>query len=342
VGATVRASQRTTGRNALLTLGALTAILGVWLHYTAVSVALPLMIWVGTRSMFTPRQRIGFIVAGLVGIGSVLPLLIEQYHYNPNGGAILGSINWHNVVSVVGTPFGTRIGTPVNLRAVTGALVVLAALFVLLLSRRRAIAHRELLVVLGAFGVLALIAIDLTGKHILITRYTTITAPFLLTAIVAACLELPRPGAAGLATAAIAVSLAGAVDDHSSPQFYPPARQAVDYVAPREHAGDFMLSPGFPLTDTPIFYYVTRRTHPKLHFFGLADPGIPRAFRIWKRIWIIDNPSAPTDASALASVEPLLRRYRWHAIETRIYSTSVNLGLLLTVPDSRRAVRVRA
>ncbi len=336
VGATVRAPQRPEHRTALLTLGGLAAFVAIWLHYTALSVLLPLAIWVGTRRTFTARQKIAFIAACLVGVGTVLPILLEQYHYNPNGGAIYGAINWNNVLAVVGTPFGTRVGTPVNLRTVVGALAVAVALPALLLSRRNRVAERGLLVALGAFGVLALFAVDLTGKHILITRYTTITAPFLLTAIAAACLQLPRAGAALVALATVAVSIVGVIDDHSPSQFYPPARQVVDYVAPRQRPGDFMLSPGFPLTDTALFYYVTRRTRPKLHFFGLADPGIPMAFRVYKRIWIVDNPSSATPAAAREMVAPLLRRYRWHVVTTRVYPASVTLGLLLTVPDGRR------
>jgi 4-amino-4-deoxy-L-arabinose transferase-like glycosyltransferase len=336
VAATVRASQRTDGRIRLLALGAASAFVALWLHYTAISVVLPLIVWVGTRSTFSVRQRAAFIAPCLIAAGTLLPLLLEQYHYNPNGGAILGAVNFRNVASVVGTPFASRVGTPVNVRTVVGALVVLAAVPAVLLSPRRRVAQRGLLVAVAIFGVLALIAVDLTGKHILITRYTTITAPFLATLIVAACVQLPRVAAAVLAIAAAVVALAGVIDNHSPRQFYAPVREVVEYIAPHQRPGDFMLSPGYPLTDTALFYYVTRRTHPKLHFFGLHDPGIAHAFRTYKRIWIVDNPPKATDASAVASVRRLLRRYRWHEVETRVYSTSLNLGLLLTLPDGHR------
>jgi hypothetical protein len=44
------------------------------------------------------------------------------------------------------------------------------------------------------------------------------------------------------------------LSEHRPTGFYPPAREVIDYVAPREHPGDFMLTPGPPLTDTPIFF----------------------------------------------------------------------------------------
>jgi uncharacterized membrane protein len=336
VGATVRANQQASGRNRRLALGAAAAFLAIWLHYTAVSVILPLAVWVGAASAFSRRQRLMFIAACVAGAATVLPLLLEQYHYNPNGGAIAGAINWQNLVAVVGTPFTSRVGTPVNVRTVVGALVVLAAVAALLLQRRERVAHRGLLAALGAFGVVALIVVDLTGKHILITRYTTITAPFLITTVVAACVQLRRAHAALLAIVAAAVSVAGLIDNHSSRQFYAPAKQAVQYISAHQRPHDFMFAPGVPVTDTALFYYVTHRTHPKLHFFGLLDPGVPHAFRTHERIWIVDRPRKPTDASALAAVSRLLHRFRWHSVTTRVYATSINLGVLLTVPDASR------
>ncbi len=333
VGATVRASQRQAGRIFLLIVGSLAAILAVWLHYTAVSVLLPLMVWVAAASPFTRRERIGFIGVCLIGIGSVLPILIEQYHYNPSGGAIAGAINWHNLVSVAGTPFGVRVGTPSDLRTIAGALVCIAAVVIVVSARNGAIRQRHLLAALGAFGVIALIGVDLAGHHILITRYTTITAPFLVTAIAAACTQLPRAGSAALAAAAVAVAIAGVIDDHSRSGFYPPIRAVIRYIEPRQHAGDFMLSPGVPLTDTPIFYYDTRLLRPKLHFLGLRDPGVHDVFRLHNRVWLVDEARSATRAAAIRGVAPLLRRYRFHAAEVRTFSSSIVLGVVLAIRD---------
>ena len=332
VGATVRAVQRTEGKNRYLILGALTAFLAVWLHYTALSVVLPLVVWVATRSTLTVRQRAAFIGVCLLGIGTVLPVLLEQYHYTPNGGAINGPINWNTLVSVVGTPFGTRVGTPVDPRTVVAALVVLAAVLVLLFSPRKRVNDRALLATLGAFGVLVLIALDLTGKHILITRYTTITAPFLITAIVGACAQLPRTAAVALVAPAVAVSLWGVVHDHRPAGFYPPAREAIDYIAAREHPGDFMITPGVPLTDVPLFYYDTRRMRPKLHYFGLTYGNIPMAFRTYKRIWVVDWPQSATNAGALAAIRPILQWFNYRAASVRVFSTSIPFGVVLAVP----------
>ncbi len=335
VGATVRATKRTSGRLGLLTLGALGAFLAMWLHYTAISVVLPLVVWVATRDELSWRARAGFAAACVAACGTVLPLLIEQYHYNPNGGAIAGAINWSNVVSVAGTPFGTRVGTPVNVRSVAAAVIVVCSLAALLLTRRRRVPARGLLVACGAVGVVGLFILDLTGKHILITRYTAVTAPFLLTAIALAWSRLPRPGAAVVGIAAVAVSAVGLIDNHSSSGFYPPTRQVVDHIAVRERPGDFMLTPGFPLTDTPIFYYDTRRMRPKLHFLGLADPAQPVIFRRYKRIWLVGDPPVATPAAALSFVEPLLRKYHYRAVSVQVFDTSIALGVVLAEPARR-------
>jgi hypothetical protein len=331
VGATVRAVQDSDRRVLWLTLGAAGMFLSIWLHYIAVSVILPLAAWVATRRELTRRQRAGFVGACGLGLATVMPLLLEQYSIYPNGGAIAGAINWSNLVSVAGTPFGTRMGTPVDVRSVAAALLVMVALAAVAASGRRRVRDRGLLVALGIVGILGPFVLDLAGKHILITRYTVITAPFLVTVIAGAVAALPRSAAAALAAAAVAVSVAGLVDNHSRSGFYPPARQAIAYIAPREQPGEFMLSPGPPLTDIPILYYDIHLLRPKLHFFGLTDPRVPAAFGLYGRIWIIDNPASATPAAALAAVAPLLERYRFRAEDIRTFTTSLTLGVMLAL-----------
>ena len=163
VGATVRAGQRPERRTALLTVGAVSAFLSMWLHYTAISVLLPLAVWVGTRPQLSRRARVAFIAACLLGVGTVMPLLLEQYSIFPNGGAIDGQINWNHAISVIGTPFGYRLGTPIDGETVGGALVVLFAIAALLLWRRRPIAERGLLVSLGVVGIVGIFILDFTG-----------------------------------------------------------------------------------------------------------------------------------------------------------------------------------
>lgn len=96
-----------------------------------------------------------------------------------------------------------------------------------------------------------------------------------------------------------------------------------------------MLSPGFPLTDTPIFYYDTRRLRPKLHFIGLGEPAVPTVLKRRKRIWIVDHPASATRTAALGIVEPLLREYRYRATSVHFYTTSITLAVLLAIPRRR-------
>jgi 4-amino-4-deoxy-L-arabinose transferase-like glycosyltransferase len=336
VGAAVRAVERPRRRAGLLTLGALSAFLALWLHYTAISVVLPLMLWVATRSELSRRARAAFVAACVIAQGTLMPLLLQQYGYYPNGGAIAGEINWQNTVSVIGTPFGLRVGTPVDVWSVAGALIVACAALALLFSpERERAAHRGLLVALGAVGIIGLFGLDLAGKHILITRYTAVTAPFLVTVVAVGGAVLPRAGAVLIGATALAVSAAGLVTNHSPAGFYAPAREAVDYVGSRERPGDFMLSPGFPLTDVPIFYYDTHRLRHKLRLIGLGDPGVPSVLRRHRRLWIIANPSAATTSAALASVEPLLRAHRYRMTGVKLYTTSLTLAVIGAVPSER-------
>lgn len=330
VGATVRAVQRSDRRVLLLCVGALFAFLSIWLHYISVSIVVPLAVWVATRSELSRRQRAGFVAVCVAGLGTVLPLMLEQYSIFPNGGTIAGAINWENVVSVVGTPFGTRTGTPVNARTVAGALIVVLALAAVLLSHRGEVRAGRLLVALGIVGVVGPFALDLAGKHILITRYTVITAPFLLVAIAGAWAELPRVPAALLAGGAVAVSSVGLADNHRSTGFYPPVREAVQYIA-RRQPGEYILSPGFPITNVPVFYYDLRFLKPKLPFMGLNDSRVPRVFARCRRIWIIDDAASDTRSAALAPVAPLLRRYHFRAVDLRTFTTSRTLGVMLAL-----------
>ncbi len=332
VGATVRATERPERRAALLTLGAVSCFFALWLHYTAIGVVLPLAVFVATRSGLSRRARVGFVGACVIAQATLMPLLLQQYGYFPNGGAILGAINWTNAVSVIGTPFGIRIGTPLNVWSVAGAVIVLCALLALLFApRRERTAHRTLLVALGAVGVIGLFGLDIAGKHVLITRYTAVTAPFLVTAVAAAWTVLPRPGAVLLIFATVAASVAGLVVNHSPSGFYAPARQAVAYLAPRERPNDFLLTPGFALTDVPILYYDTRRLKPKLRLMGLTDPRLPRVLRGRRHLWIIDNPGLATPRAALAIVKRVLRAHRFRVVSVRLYTTSITLAVIRAV-----------
>jgi hypothetical protein len=131
-----------------------------------------------------------------------------------------------------------------------------------------------------------------------------------------------------MAAAVLALAI-GLIDNHRTAGFYPPAREVVDYIAPRERAGDFMLTPGVPITDGALFYYVTRRTHPKLEFLGLKDRAQAFVFHHHNRIWLVDQPRVETDEAALKRVEPLLRKYHFRAASAEIFDGWLPLGVVL-------------
>ena len=59
------------------------------------------------------------------------------------------------------------------------------------------------------------------------TRYTVVSAPFILVALAALVRSLPRPLGVGLACALLAVAVAGSIRSHRDDAFYPDARAAV-------------------------------------------------------------------------------------------------------------------
>lgn len=332
VGATLRATQRPERRAALLTLGALSCFLAVWLHYTALGVVLPLAGFVATRSQLTWQARTAFVGACVLAQATLMPLLLQQYSEYPNGGAISGQIDWTNAVSVIGTPFGPRVGAPLNVWSVAGAVIVLLAALALLFSPdRERVAHRKLLLALGAVGVIGLFVLDLAGKHILITRYTAVTAPFLVTVVAAACAVVPRAPAVAFASAALAVCIAGLVMNHSSSGLYAPARQVIDYIAPRQRPGDFLITPGPAVDNIPLFYYDIRRLRPKLLFYSINDPRDASLLWHHRGVWIVDAPAAPTRRAALAPIRRALHAFRYRVIGVRLYTTSVTLALIRAV-----------
>jgi hypothetical protein len=70
---------------------------------------------------------------------------------------------------------------------------------------------------------------------------------------------------------------------------------------------------------------------------GLNNPRrLAQVFRRSKRIWIIDKPRSATPAAAVQAVQPLLRRHHFRAVDVRVYSTSLALGVMLAVPSNGR------
>lgn len=289
VGLTVRAVQQPMHSRALLAAGAATAVLGLWLHYTAILVVAPLCVWLGFQRNLSARVRAGFVGACLVGVAIELPLLLRQYHYAPNGGlGSAASVDPTSVIQVLETPFNGRYFAEVNAFRVLGLAVVLSSMIVLLLWARGNVRQPRLLVALGITTPLAILILGIAGKDVVTTRYTVVATPLLLTGIAGAIVTLPRPPGVLLAVLAATVIGWGLSQVHDPANFYPPARESLAYIQAHRRPGTRIIIPVNPGAAIPLGYYAQRVLHPNVGFIlGTDRSAIALAIQERKPLWSI-------------------------------------------------------
>jgi mannosyltransferase len=235
----------------LLWLGAAASVLALWLHYIAGLVILPLCVWLALRRDLPIRVRAAFVGTCTIAELVVLPLFIFQRDHAPPG--VFPGSQGSKIVHVLETPFDGRFTNGVDAIRILGAIAVVAAIVVVVSKLGRSLAHRWLLIALAVLAPAAIILIGLGGDDVIISRYTIVAAPFMLTAIVASIRLMPRPAGAALAALALLVSIAGLAASHQSSGFYPPAKAAVRYVAAHRHPSDQVL---LASSDLVLFYYL--------------------------------------------------------------------------------------
>lgn len=336
VGATVRAPAGARNRARLLALGALAAVSALWLHYTAALVILPLCAWLGGRGSLARAERAAFLGVCLLAQLLLIPLLDDQYAYAPNGGiGAVAGLTPTNVLRIAQTPFDGRWLGGAGAIRLLGAAALVLSLLALVTRRFAAVRNRGLLAVLALFAPLAIIALGAAGKDVLITRYTAVAAPFLLTALAATLATLPRAAAISLVALAFAVSVGGLVASHRQTGFYAPTRQAIDYIQANQHSGDELVTPGYPAADDiPLLYYRPRRMHPLPNYFVGNPPGISAAFDRHHRVWLIRQlPNSSSSARARLRLEmPVLARLGYRALSVHSFMTSTTFAVFLAVP----------
>ncbi len=341
VGATVRASSASRGRTRMLVLGAVAAVTALWLHYTTALVILPLCLWLGACASLSRRQRGGFIGVCLLAQLLLLPLFVDQFGYAPNGGiGTVARITWTNVVRIAETPFDGRWLGGSEVIRLLGAAVVIFSLLALSIPRVGAVRNRRLLAALGTLGPLTIIALGVAGKDVLITRYTAVAAPFLLTALAAALAILPRGAAVSLTVVALVVAGTGLVASHRQTGFYAPTRQTIDYIQAYQRPGDELVTPGYPRADDiPLVYYGQRRMHPLLEYIVGSPAGVSAAFDSHHRVWLIrqglNNNLSPRARLRLEGA--FFRAVGFRALSVHTFRTSTTFAVFLAVATDRPA-----
>src|SRR5579859_8136343 len=223
VGLTARAVFEAPHRVRRLVLGGMAAVLALWLHYTAALVVVRLCVWLATRRELPRRFRAGFVGACLVGALIELPLFIHQDHYAPNGGiGATGALTGLNATRVLETPFDGRFIAPVNALRIIGLLALAISVITLACARGRVRASR-LLLALGITAPVVILILGAVGKDLVITRYTVVAAPMLLTAIAVAVSLLPRAAAAAVMALGATAAIWGVIVTQRRAGFDPPA-----------------------------------------------------------------------------------------------------------------------
>jgi Dolichyl-phosphate-mannose-protein mannosyltransferase len=339
VGATVRGARPNVAPRqlALLLAGGASAILALWLHYTATLVVLPLCVWLALQRALPRVPRITFIASCVVAELLLLPLFIDQYNAAPNGGiGPTAGLKFSTAMDVLGTPLNGRFELALVLSIIAAATIG-TSILVVVTYRRGAIRDPVLLASLAALTPIALILAGAVGKDVVITRYSAVATPFMLTAIVAAIICVPRPAAFAIASATLALVGAGLIKSHSRSGFYPPAREAVNYLRATAHSIGRTILPRDPAADIPLEYYASQRLHlgPGQLVSTKKAARVRQIFRERpNRLWVISEaaPRSYNDAQLLARASSQLARIGYRAASVRTFTTSSTFEVYLLVP----------
>lgn len=336
VGLVVRAARERPWRGWRLAAGAGAAILALWLHYTAAFVVVPLCLWLLFQRALPGRARLWFVLACTAGGLAELPLFLRQYSYAPNGGVGPGgAITALNVVRILETPFDGRYVAPVNAFRIM-ALVVLGTCAVMLVLRPgQRVREPRLLLALGACAPLAVLVLGLAGKDVVITRYTVVAAPLLLTVVAAGLASLPRAAAGVVGLLCATAGIWGLVRVHERGGFYPPAKEAITFIRRHEVAGGVLALPGHPGADLPLGYYAQRLLHPVPAFIEATDrPALLAVLRHRQPVWnVVERRSVAASPSALRQqLDRYLVSYGYRAETVKFEVSSSTFVVELLTP----------
>ncbi len=337
VGAAIRGVGTEATRRRMRSLGALAAVIGLLMHYTATLVILPLCVWLGTRGAVSRRARAAFVGSCALAEVLIAPLFLHTYRYVPNGAAgKVAALTWTNLAQVAATPFVARGASGVGaLTVIAGAATLVSILLLLPAVARRIqggapVHERRLLVALAAFAPVMLLVGALAGKNVLLPRYSAVAAPFLITAVAAAVRSLPRPAAAALALAALVPACAGVIVSHSRSGFYPPTRDAIDYIGAHRQPRELIALSGSVVIDPPLGYYAATLLHPTPKIIGNSDP-LMRATRNHSAVWLVGW--LPGDSyntqSLIRSATLVLGRVGYRVERLQTFATADTLELVL-------------
>jgi hypothetical protein len=342
VALAVRAVPERSHRTRRLVLGAAAAVLALWLHYTAAFVVAPLCVWLAVQRGLSRRARFAFVGVCLAGSLVELPLFLRQYHYAPNGGiGPTGRLSGLNVVKLLESPFDGRYAASVNAFRIMALIAVVGAVAVLAVGAWGKVRQPRLLLALGVTAPLAILILGLAGKDVVITRYTAVAAPWLLTALAVAVSALPRLPGALLAVLAATAATWGVVSLHQRTGFDPPAQETISFIKTHPQPGAILALPGHPGADIPLGYYIHRDLHPVPAVIEATDHQAEQGvFHRRRPLWLIveRNPFTTTPAALRRFLDRVLTPYRYSARLVEPITTSTTFVVELLTPRSNGVV----
>jgi len=276
------------------------AICSLMLHYTAVLVLAPVVVWLWYQPEIDLRWRIGFAAACALPLGALLPLALEQTSQGHHDGAsTYASLTMFNAVRIAGSPFDGRATGSFMIARELGAVIVVEALALLALAERfRGVRARWLIAACGAVPLAAVLVASALAQPVALTRYTAVAVPFILVAIAAVAVRLTRPLAALLLICTLAASGVGLLAAQRDEGRNPDTRAAMETVAHNWRQGDVVVGLGLLGFDGALSYYGEKLLPPGSRdvaaFRTLAAAGeAPDVFGAAidrHRLWVVSDP----------------------------------------------------
>lgn len=229
------------------------AALAYAIHYTTAFATVPFVAWLLIRTSLPKWARVAAVVPlGLTAL-ALLPLMLDQLETGRQAAiSPFAGLTFDHALAVLGTPWDSR-GVEPDLLRILGAAVTAPAIAWLL---DRGDAAARVVGLAAAIPVAAAFVETLVSDDALITRYTSISAPFAIVAVGAACASLPRaPRAVALAAVAV-VAVTGTIRGHGDEGRFADARGAVHRIAAEWHPGEPIVTPPNDVTvNLPVLYY---------------------------------------------------------------------------------------
>ena len=301
------------------------------IHYIALIVVVPLAVWVAARTGFDRITRAGFCATAAVVFGAWTPLMLDQYDRHPEGGVgPYADLSLLHLARVVGAPFDPRYAEDeASVLVYLGAAAIIAAGGVVLAGLRRARKPEVELVLALAFAApAALLALSLLGKDALISRYATVSVPFMLVVLAAAAVTAYRPLGLGMLAAVLVAAVVGTVQSHRPAKFYPDTRDVVARIADDERPGDVVVQwTNFAVYYT-LNYYAVEELGSGPPVVEAGNPAVRQAIGQRRRLWLV---SLDETASSARQVVPGDYRVR----RSERFPGVLPLNLLLVEPAGR-------